>query len=224
MFDRMSKTYGVANYITSFGFTERWRRQCLEDLPPVPANAQGYDLMSGMGEAWEHILKQVPQGKITAIDLSSSMHKKAEEKSKALGAAITAQQADILNNDLPDSSAQFVVSTFGLKTFKEGQLRQLAQEVARILQKGGVFSFIEISSPKGWLLKPFYLFYLKIVIPLIGRLFLGNARDYRMLGQYCQAFGDCQAFQKNLESEGLEVHFKKYFFGCATGVYGRKPS
>lgn len=26
-----------------------------------------------------------------------------------------------------------------------------------------------------------------------------------------------------LRSHGLEAHFSKYFFGCATGVAGRKP-
>lgn len=30
MFDEMAKSYGIVNYISSFGFTERWRRQCIE--------------------------------------------------------------------------------------------------------------------------------------------------------------------------------------------------
>ena len=51
LFDRMSKTYGFVNYITSFGFTERWRKQCVHYLPRINQNAsRGYDFLSGMGE------------------------------------------------------------------------------------------------------------------------------------------------------------------------------
>ena len=29
LFDKMSNSYSKMNYITSFGFSERWRRQCV---------------------------------------------------------------------------------------------------------------------------------------------------------------------------------------------------
>lgn len=32
LFNRMSMTYGVTNYISSFGFTERWRKQCIREI------------------------------------------------------------------------------------------------------------------------------------------------------------------------------------------------
>ena len=32
------------------------------------------------------------------------------------------------------------------------------------------------------------------------------------------------AFADMLRAEGLEVEFRRYFFGCATGVSGRKPA
>lgn len=48
VFDRCSGKYILFSYICSFGFTERWRRQCVEALPVPPGEAPtGYDLMAG---------------------------------------------------------------------------------------------------------------------------------------------------------------------------------
>ena len=79
VFDRCSGRYIAFSYACSFGFTERWRRQCVAALP-VPRSGLnlGYDLMAGTGEAWPHLLKRFPNlGAITAIDISTGMHEHA---------------------------------------------------------------------------------------------------------------------------------------------------
>ncbi len=224
MFDRMSKTYGFANWVTSFGFTSRWRRQCVNDLPELKANAEGFDLMSGMGESWTEIQKRInSNSKITAVDISDEMNRKAAEHLKRLkNKNITLKQINILKNDIPSGSADFVVSTFGIKTFNEAQQKMLAKEIGRILKPGGSFALIEISEPKFFLLKWVYMFYLKIMIPLIGSVFLGNAEDYSMLGKYCARFKNSKYFHDCLMEQNLKSNYKNYFFGCATGVYGEK--
>jgi hypothetical protein len=74
VFDRCSGKYIAFSWICSLGFTERWRRQCVEVLPEPPGPA-GYDLMAGTGEAWPHLLRRFPKaGPITAVDISSGMH------------------------------------------------------------------------------------------------------------------------------------------------------
>jgi len=124
----------------------------------------------------------------------------------------------MLRNRIESASADFITSTFGLKTFSEEQHAVLAREISRILKKGGQVSMIEVSKP----LRILFMFYLKRVIPLIGKLFMGNSRDYRMLGIYCEAFGDCRSFRDKLEKAGIQTGYKEYFFGCATGVVGVK--
>jgi len=81
---------------------------------------------------------------------------------------------------------------------------------------------VEVSRPTGLPLRTLFLFYLNRIIPIIGVLFMGNAEVYRMLGRYCAYFGNCRNFKKMLERRGLEVAYLEYFFGCATGVSGRK--
>ena len=39
---------------------------------------------------------------------------------------------------------------------------------------------------------------------------------------YTAAFGDCRAWVGRLEAAGLETEYVPYFFGCASGVVGRR--
>ncbi|MCC6462546.1 MAG: class I SAM-dependent methyltransferase [Saprospiraceae bacterium] len=225
LFDRMSSTYGITNYLSSFGFSERWRRQCIAQLDWSAAEAPVcYDLMSGMGECWADILRQ-SQGRaqVIGVDISPEMIKRSRQTAARLPAGqVQIRQENILDNDLATGSADMLISTFGLKTFSEAQLEQLANQISRLLKPGGQFSLLEISAPPNRFLNILFLFYLKNIIPWIGKIFAGDNFSYKMLGVYCARFQDCRPFLDQLAREGLQVEFRTYFFGCATGVVGRK--
>lgn len=226
VFDRCSERYIAFSYFCSFGFTERWRRQCVKALPsPAPNDPIGYDLMAGTGEAWPHLFKAHKNvRRITAVDISPGMHKRAIERLHKLRShKIEFIEDDVFRSGLPDESADFVISTFGLKTFDNAQLKKLAELTMRVLKPGGTFSFIEASDPKGWPLRPAYLFHLKTVLPFIEKILLRGAQDFAMIGTYSNKFGDASQFASMLSAHGLIVNFRPYFFGCATGVSGVKP-
>jgi ubiquinone/menaquinone biosynthesis methyltransferase len=223
LFDEMSATYGFVNVISSFGFCVLWRKQCVGHIRWRPG-AVVYDLMSGMGELWPSMVRRLrPGGEILAVDISEQMckHANAAAGVKA-GVPIAIHQADVLDNDLPDASADVIISSFGLKTFSPSQQRLLAIQVRRLLKPGGPFSFLEISTPPNRLLRSLYLFYLHRLIPPIGRACLGNPDNYRMLGVYTQAFENVRGFADALREAGLEVRCHRHFFGCATAVSGSR--
>jgi ubiquinone/menaquinone biosynthesis C-methylase UbiE len=227
VFDRCSDRYIAFSWLLSFGFTERWRRQCVASMPEIPMpGAHGYDLMAGTGEGWPHLLKRFDAiGSITAVDISSGMHRRAIERLHAHRAhRIRFIEDDVLASDISSQSADFVISTFGLKTFNPEQHARLAALVARVLKPGGVFAMIEASDPTGWLLRPLYRFHLRVVLPLIERVFLRGAQDFAMIGIYSENFGSAAAFAGLLRAQGLQVEFHRFFFGCATGVSGRKTA
>lgn len=225
VFDRCSGQYIAFSYICSMGFTERWRKQCVSSLVLSPDARTGYDLMAGTGEVWPHLLARCPAiERIVAVDISSGMHRRAVERLHAMRAhRIEFIEDDVLESNLPSASADFVVSTFGLKTFNSEQHRKLATLVARVLKPGGRFAFIEASDPKGWWLRPLYLFHLKVVLPLIERIFLRGAQDFSMIGTYSVNFGDARSFVEYLRASGLQAEFRPVFFGCATIACGYKP-
>lgn len=223
LFNEMSSTYGLMNLITSFGFTYFWRKACIRSIQIRPDDTV-IDLMTGMGELFSQINKFLgPKGQLMAVDFSSAMCKKARGNAKLLNLQITVLEADVLTFEFENSSADVVTSSFGLKTFSDFQLKDLAKTTFDVLKPGGQFSFVEISVPKIKPLKVFYLFYLKIIIPLLGKIFLGNPENYRQLGIYTVSFGSCTKAEKYFRDSGLDTKIESFFWGCATCISGSKP-
>jgi demethylmenaquinone methyltransferase/2-methoxy-6-polyprenyl-1,4-benzoquinol methylase len=217
----MSGSYERTNLITSFGFSRRWRLQAVERLGLRPGMAV-QDWMTGMGEGWSPILRRIgPGGSLVGIDLSAGMlrHARGRLATRPDG-RITVIEDDLFEADLGDASADAVLCLFGVKTLRPPDRERFVAELARVLKPGGSYSLIEVSVP-GWLpLRMAYLFYLKRVIPLLGRILPEN---YRMLGIYTERFGDCRQLVPLLRAAGLEAHHAQSFFGCATGVWGSRP-
>ena len=222
LFNEMAQTYGVVNLISSFGFAARWRHHCLAQTR-LPPGASVVDLMTGMGELCGPLARRVgPNGTILAIDLSPAMCAQARTKTRGLPCPVHVLEGDALAGLPPAGCADIVVSSFGLKTFSMDQQRLLVAEIGRLLRPGGRVSLLEISVPPLALLRWPYLFYIERVIPWIGALFLGNPHNYRMLGVYTRAFGNCRAIAAEFRQAGFDVQEKTYFFGCATGIEGIK--
>ena len=147
------------------------------------------------------------------------MQHKSESK---FNSEINILQQDVLNNKLPSNHYDFVTCAFGLKTFNAEELQILALETKRILKQGGQFSFIKVSKPNNKILKTLYGFYLGQIIPILGRLLLGNTEEYKMLWQYTNKFDNAKSATVIFAQTGLTTKFNSYFYGCATGFYGTK--
>lgn len=221
LFDEMAETYGRVNLVSSLGFAVRWRHAAVAAIPATSPLCRVVDLMSGMGELWRSLSLGRPEvTDVVAVDISAQMIKRSPRTQRF---AVVVREENVLDCGLPSGDFDAVISSFGLKTFDRAQQKALSCVVARLLRPGGVFSFIEISVPPNATLRACYMFYIKHIIPFVGRLFLGNPSNYRLLGAYTEAFGDCRQFAACLRAAGLEAEVTSYFFGCATGVAGRKP-
>ena len=223
LFDKTSSSYSKMNYITSFGFSERWRRQCVEEIE-IEKGKTVVDLMTGMGECWKHILKKSNKdSKLIGLDFLTEMISRAEKnKGKFEKSNIEIFKENVFENSLENETADFVISGFGLKTFNDEQLGKLANEIERILKPIGKFSLIDVSVPDSKFLKQFYMFYLKNIIPILGKLFLGSQETYRMLGIYTEEFENSKNVYKIFNRPEFEVEYVEYFYGCASGIKGRK--
>jgi len=227
LFDRCAANYRWASAISSFGFIKRWRRQCIELVPAATTPGSiVYGFMAGTGEIWPYALKHIGKDcKIVSIDISKEMHKHAVEKLHRHRAEhIEYRQANILDVDLAMSSADYVVSTFGLKTMNQQQQTRIAAVVADSLKPGGHFTLLEASDPVGWVLRPLYRFYLAGVLPLVEKTIVRGARDFSMIGDYTREFGNVSYFADELKKQGLEVKTHRFMFGCATAVSGFKTA
>lgn len=223
LFNNMSSSYSLMNVITSFGFSERWRRKFINEIE-IGEESTVIDLMTGMGECWKYILsKEKRVKKLIALDISSEMIKRAEKnRRKYEGYDIEIRKENVFDNGIEDEEADYVVSGFGMKTFNEEQLKKLAKEIDRLLIPGGKFSLIDVSEPRMRVLKIFYMFYLNKVIPILGELFLKNPESYKMLGEYTNRFKNSRGVLAIFKDHGFEVEYVEYLYGCASGIKGRK--
>lgn len=223
LFDRMSGSYERVNYLTSFGFSLRWRRQFLDHVAASKEPIAIVDLMTGMGETWDGIRRRFPHAACTALDFSQGMLAHAAERNKKYRTGtFKLLQQDVLSNTLPDEGFDIVLCAFGLKTFDAAQLKMLAKEVERVLRPGGTFSFVEVSIPRNALLRVLYGLYLRHMVPLAGRLLLGDPAEYRLLWRYTSEFRHVGQAAELFRACGLVVEVDEYFGGCATGFHGRK--
>jgi len=224
LFDEMGASYDAVNLISSFGFSEIWRAQCVGNLSIRPGSVVA-DLMAGSGECWMYLERQLKaQGKILSVDFSRTMCDRQRKRlQKSAGSDVTVRCENALSLSFSDKSVDFVVSAFGLKTLDDPLLGRFAAEIFRVLRDGGSCSLLEISLPQAALLRVPYLFYIKTIIPLIGRLFLRNIECYKMLGVYTEAFGSCKRAAGQFQKAGFQVQVKTHFFGCASSIFGIKP-
>ncbi len=224
LFNRMSTSYERMNYITSFGFSLRWRKQYIAAFKGSEQKVELIDLLTGMGETWRTSKQKFPNANITALDFSEGMLNYANTKNKKkFNSEIRILQEDVLNCQLADNSYDYVTCAFGLKTFNAEQLKQMAFQTHRLLKPGGQCAFIEVSKPENKFPHFMYALYIGKVVPLLGRLLLGNPAEYRMLWQYTNRFLNAQEAAAIFREAGLDVNYHSFFFGCATGFNGQKP-
>lgn len=219
LFDRMSPSYGLMNLASSFGFSEIWRRQCVRNAG-VAAGSRVCDMMSGSGECWRYVLTR--GGSLVSVDFSRVMSERQRTRNQKCGMAVDVRCENALETSLDDGSVDCVISAFGLKTLSRDGLARFAMEIQRILKPGGRFSLLEISTGEGWFFSPLYRWYLRAVVPLIGKLCLGDIKCYRMLGVYTDNFVSCERVLALFAGAGLDVSIQRHFYGCATSLVGRK--
>lgn len=223
LFNQMSGSYERMNYITSFGFSIRWRKQFLNKLGKSDENLNVIDLLSGLGENWTYLKQNFPNSTFSALDFSEEMISQSKNKgNKVFKNQLNLLCEDVLQSNLEANSFDIISCAYGLKTFNEEQLEVLAKEISRILKPNGKFSFVEVSKPKNNFLYYPYKLYLSKIIPVLGKLFLGNPSDYKMLWIYTENFGNCDGVKKIFSKYNLNVNSENYFYGCATGIYGTK--
>ena len=74
------------------------------------------------------------------------------------------------------------------------------------------------------LLRPFILFHLNYLIPLLGKLITGEADAYRYLPESTQAFQSPDQLMQLMRKVGFsELSYKMFMFGTVAVHVGRKP-
>ncbi len=199
IFDEVAHRYDRLNTLFSLGIHKFWRKRLAEELS---GHEHNLDVATGTAEVAIEIAKKHPRIKTVGVDPSKNMLRIASKKIKAMGFREKIALAAAVAENLPMKEKQFdsVTVAFGIRNTVDYELS--LREIRRILRENGKLLILEFTIPQNPAFKPLYLFYFKILMPLVGAVY-GRGKQYRYLAESAAAFPQRRDFVRHLENAGF---------------------
>jgi demethylmenaquinone methyltransferase / 2-methoxy-6-polyprenyl-1,4-benzoquinol methylase len=222
MFDDISDHYDFINKVISLGLDGYCRRKTVK---LHSRDKLVLDICSGTGDmALELIISPGFKGILVLGDFSMQMHILAKRKfshSKNQSSDVQIFQVCCDAENLPFKNYIFdgIISGYSLRNL--GDLQVFGGEINRVLNDGGLASFVDVAHPPNriyaWL---FYIYFYKL-IPLISKLFTRKKYAYRYLPASLRTFYKQDEVLSQLCSNGLTGEYENVLKG-AVAIYRLK--
>lgn len=224
MFGSIAKQYDRTNAILSFQMHRLWNKKLVKHVYEVNSPQTLLDLCCGTGEiAFAYLNATQTPCEAYLLDFCPEMLECAKRKVKpSNNHQINFIHADAQEIPLPPESVQCVTVAYGIRNVKSPQ--KCLQEVYCVLKPGGTFGVLELTQPTNSLLRSGHAFYLKYILPLLGRFLTSNQEAYEYLCQSIHTFIKPQELEKVFHDCGFEkTQVIPLMGGIATLILGKKP-
>lgn len=219
IFQTISRDYDRANTRISLGMEKGWKRMLTDRLAGLPPGSQVLDVCCGTGDITLETARQRSDLTLTGLDFSPAMLEVAEAKRKGL------ENARFLQGDamaLPFEDAQFTASciSFGLRNTADYE--QVLREMSRVTKQGGSIYCLDSFVPENPLIRPFYRFYFRFIMPRLGGK-TKHVQEYQWLYESTQTFLRPHELEALFQQVGLtEVRMQRKLFGACVLIWGKK--
>ncbi len=206
MFDAIAGRYDLLNHVLSGGMDTRWRARAVEALQ-LTGREIVLDLCTGTADL---ALAAAGSGRARArrvigVDFAAAMLRLGLSKVRRSGRAapepIDLVRADATQLPLKDATIDAVTIGFGIRNVERPEVA--CREIARVLKPGGTLVILEFALPRTPVVRSFYLWYFKHVLPLIGRVVSRHRSAYTYLPASVEAFPSPEAFVQTLRDCGF---------------------
>lgn len=202
MFSRIAAKYDLANRALSLGIDSLWRDRLVEEVwlrnPKSVA-----DLATGSGDVAFALRRELSEDvRIAGSDFCEPMLDEARRKQVQLGCPnMDFSLGDILQLPLADHSMDAVTIAFGYRNLSDRHRGLL--EMKRILRPNtGHLFILEFSQPAP-IVRPFYYFYLKALLPKVAGALTGDEPAYQYLSDSIEAFPTKEGVSEELRRAGF---------------------
>ena len=175
LFTIIARRYDLINDLQSFGLHRYWKRRVLQLARPQPGD-MALDVCCGTGDLALGLARRGVQ--TIGLDFNEEMLRVAESKAQKaqMGKAIQFVNDDAEAVHFPDNSFDIVTVGYGLRNLRSWETG--LREMQRVAKPGGRLVVLEFGKPANHLWRSLYFGYLRLFVPLLGRVFCGNAGAY----------------------------------------------
>jgi demethylmenaquinone methyltransferase/2-methoxy-6-polyprenyl-1,4-benzoquinol methylase len=215
MFDEVAPTYDKTNDLLSFGQSRLWRGIVAKAVDPKSGQSV-LDMAAGTGSSTAAFAR--PGVRLVAGDFSEGMLAEGRKRHPEIEFVF----ADATK--LPFKAKEFDATTisFGLRNVVD--VEAALSEMFRVTKPGGRIVICEFSKVANPLLRPFYNFYLRKVLPAFSSLASKTPEAYAYLSESIDAWPDQRTLAAKIEKAGYEkVTFRNLSFGIVAIHVGFKP-
>lgn len=221
MFDRIAARYNLMNRMMTGGQDVKWRRFAVNQAK-LPRQGALLDIATGTGDIAFEALKKTPSAQVFGADFALQMMQVGRHQAP-YGDRVAWTGADAMQLPYADKSFDAVVSGYLLRNVID--IPKSLTEQRRVLKPAGRIVILDTSPPPENLLRPLILLYLKVGIPMLGRLIVGKSAGgaYSYLPQSTQVFKTPAELAALVEQAGFrDVQFKTLMFGTMAVHWGTK--
>ena len=192
VFDSVAKRYDIMNDILSLGAHRLWKEILVNSISNIISSRKEFcylDLACGTGDiGYKLLAKKLKNINVLMMDINEKMleqatkRKEYREHKKSIDFIVS----DAENIPLASNSIDCITIAFGIRNV--ASIENALLEINRVLKCGGKFLCLEFSNVEVVLLKKFYGFYSKNIIPEIGSYVVKDRRSYQYLVESIERF------------------------------------
>ncbi len=202
MFDAIAERYDLLNRVLSAGMDRQWRARAIETLH-LTGGEVVLDLCTGTADlALAAARGRSRARRIIGVDFAAAMLLLGKQKvDRSNGATVDLLRGDATQLPLRDATIDAVTIGFGIRNVE--QPAAACREIARVLRREGTLVILEFALPQTPVVRSFYMWYFRHVLPLIGRAISRHPSAYTYLPASVEAFPSPEAFVQVLRDAGF---------------------